>query len=271
MRDYANRERLSSFIAKRKPIRPLPPGQPAPQPYWVSQERTAVRNRVASWLASLRRSCKGITRGCLLRQCFSRQRPAPPGVREEAVVCMQPTAASKGSHSSGGSRGGGCCENAPEFGQTHDNRWSQGANRAVFRHAGRNEKNALVKPQVRELRDRGTPPRRIAGHRLSSICLNSPPLFQQGSPPIQERINSFRFGSRTCIEGRTPYPHQSSSRAAADARHYTVAASERLRRRGGERHARTAPAPPHLHRCAANAQRTPYSKKRTNLFPIFPT
>ena len=120
---------------------------------------------------------------------------------------------------------GGCCENAPEFGQTHDNRWSQGANRAVFRHAGRNEKNAPAKPQVRELRARGTPPCRIADHRLSSICLNLHPLFQQGGPPMQERINSFRFESRTCVEGRTPYPYQSSSRAAAEARSPAVVAS----------------------------------------------
>ena len=120
---------------------------------------------------------------------------------------------------------GGCRENAPEFGQTHDNRWSQGANRAVFRHAGRNEKNTSTKPQVRELRAQGTPPCRIADHRLSSICLNLHPLFQQGGPPMQERINSFRFESRTCVEGRTPYPYQSSSRAAAEARSPAVVAS----------------------------------------------
>ena len=96
---------------------------------------------------------------------------------------------------------GGCRENAPEFGQTHDNRWSQGANRAVFRHAGRNEKNAPAKPQVRELRAQGTPPCRIADHRLSSICLNSPPLFQQGGRQCRGRSNSFRFGSRMRVEG----------------------------------------------------------------------
>ena len=117
MRDYANRERLSSFIAKRKPIRPLPPGQPAPQPYWVSQERTAVRNRVASWLASLRRSCKGITRGCLLRQCFSRQRPTPPGVREEAVVaCSQPRQA-KDRTAEGVHRGAVVAKTPPDSGK----------------------------------------------------------------------------------------------------------------------------------------------------------
>ena len=97
--------------------------------------------------------------------------------------------------------GGGCCENAPEFGQTHDDRWSQGANRAVFRHAGRNEKNTSTKPQVRELRDQGTPPCRIADHRLSSICPSLPPLFQQGGPQCRRRSNSSRFGSRMRVEG----------------------------------------------------------------------
>lgn len=108
--------------------------------------------------------------------------------------------------------GGGCCENAPGFGQTHDNRWSQGANRAVFRHAGRNEKNAPAKPQVRELRARGTPPCRIADHRLSSICPSLPPLFQQGGPPMQERINSFRFESRMRVEGGAPMQGERAAR-----------------------------------------------------------
>ena len=189
---------------------------------------------------------------------------------------------------------GGCRENAPEFGQTHDNRWSQGANRAVFRHAGRNEKNTSTKPQVRELRARGTPPCRIADHRLSSICLNLHPLFQQGGPPMQERINSFRFESRTCVEGRTPYPYQSSSRAAAEARSPAVVASAQPQEGEGARdhaphphhrtiapphHRTTAPAPPHpLRRSAspsqqrtANAQRAPHSKNRVFPFPSFAT
>ena len=109
MRDYANRERLLSFIAKRKPIRTpdnlrrsrigyrksaqpcgieLPAGWPA-----YGAAARALRAVVAT--AMQPKQARGPqpqgyrASGFRIRLC-SRQRPAPQGVREGAVVAKTP-------------------------------------------------------------------------------------------------------------------------------------------------------------------------------------
>ena len=110
----------------------------------------------------------------------------------------------------------------------------------------------------REKRSGKTPGQRIARSRHASLPNRRPPIivdlpefapsFPTRDPPMQERINSFRFESRTCVEGRTPYPYQSSSRAAAEARSPAVVASAQPQEGEGARdHA------PHPHRRTRSA------------------
>ena len=155
---------------------------------------------------------------------------------------MQPTAASKGSHSRGDSRRGrlslrrchrGFAEGAvvaktpPNSGKRTiiGGRKAQIGPFSGMRDAAR--KTLRQNPRSENCATEARLPRRIADHRLSSICPNSPPLFQQGGPPMQEKKQFVPIWIKDVRRGGAPMQGEQSARERKREKGTQLAAAKR--------------------------------------------